>query len=197
MKSIIDPKLEFRRVILYTPTYRDYDPKMTSEITKNLATNERFIDYLRQNGLLLLILPHPFEYNLLKSFENQNVVMLDRKRFLENNIEIYDILPAVDILITDYSSIYFDYLLLNRPIIFYVPDLEKYRYERGFLLEPYEMWTPGDKAKTVEELILALDEAINNPKKWERERCWLRDVMFEYQDGNSSERIIKHFWGNK
>ena len=108
---------------------------------------------------------------------------------------IYDVLAFVDVLITDYSSIYFDYLLLNRPIVFYVPDLERYKETRGFLLEPYEKWTPGDKARTIPGLIQALQEAIDNPDKWKREREWLRDVMFKYQDGKASERIIKYFWG--
>ncbi|WP_366078591.1 CDP-glycerol glycerophosphotransferase family protein [Thermococcus sp.] len=74
--------------------------------------------------------------------------------------------------------------------------MEEYRKTRGFLLEPYERWTPGDKARNISELIWALDEALNNPDKWKKEREWLRDVMFKYQDGKSSERIIKYFWGD-
>lgn len=181
-------------VVMYFPTFRDYSPDATLQITLDIINNSRFKNFLSQNNLLFLMKPHPHDEKLFKKYESDYIKIIKNKDLLTCLLTLYDILPAVDVLVTDYSSIYFDYLLLNRPIVFYIPDLRKYRETRGFLLEPYEKWTPGDKARTIDELICALDKAINNPKKWEMERLWLRDVMFKYQDEKSSERIIEYFW---
>ena len=187
---------EYTKTIMYLPTFRDYDSKATSRISLELINNSKFRDFLSQNNVLFIVKPHPHDEKLFEKYESDHIKIIKNEELLSRFLTLYDILPAVDILVTDYSSVYFDYLLLNRPIVFYIPDLEKYRETRGFLLEPYEKWTPGDKARTLEELVVALEEAINNPRKWERERLWLRDVMFKYQDGKASERIIKYFWGD-
>lgn len=191
----INPK-GYTEILMYLPTFRDYNSGITFQMTLGLINNPEFRDYVSQNNLLFLVKPHPRDEKLFEKYESEYIKVIKNNDLLSRFLTLYDLLPAIDVLVTDYSSVYFDYLLLNRPIVFYVPDLEKYRETRGFLLEPYEKWTPGDKARTVEELIWALEEAINNPKKWERERIWLRDVMFKYQDGKSSERIIKYFWGD-
>jgi len=79
--------------------------------------------------------------------------------------------------------------MLNRPIIFYIPDFKRYYIERGFLLEPYERWTPGPKVRDLQEFMMEIEDTIFNAKKWEKERLWLRDVMFKHIDGNSSKRV--------
>ena len=73
-------------------------------------------------------------------------------KICEERMLPYDFLNVVDVLITDYSSIYFDYLLLNRPIIFHMPDLEEYQKKRGFILDPLDEWTPGDMSTTIVNL---------------------------------------------
>ena len=57
-----------------------------------------------------------------------------------------------DALITDYSSVYFDYLLLDKPIGFVVDDLDDYRQNRGFLLEPVGRWMPGTRIEALKDL---------------------------------------------
>ena len=189
---------EFERILLYLPTFRDYDMQATVGILMDLFHDGKFRSFLKDRNILFLIKPHPRNEEQFQQYEHyfDNFRIIKNYELLERYITLYDLLPSVDILITDYSSVYFDYLLLNRPIVFYAPDLEEYRRTRGFLLEPYERWTPGDKARNVSELIAAIEEALTNPGKWRKEREWLRDVMFKYQDGKSSERIIRYFWGD-
>lgn len=189
------PVEKYDRIAIYLPTFRDYSETATREIMSLLISNMKFERFLKNQNVLFIVKPHIRDEAFLEKYKSDNIMILKNSELVDRYLTIYDILPSVDILITDYSSVYFDYLLLNRPIVFYAPDLEKYRETRGFLLEPYERWTPGDKARNVDELIRALEEAIENPKKWEKERLWLRDVMFKYQDNKASERIIKYFWG--
>ena len=95
---------------------------------------------------------------------------------------------GVDLLITDYSSVYFDYLLLDRPIIFVPVDLEEYRKTRGFLLEPYDYWTPGKKALNQKDLQNMILQSFIKDDNVER-RNELKNIVHYYQDGNSSERV--------
>ena len=192
IRGRFEPSSDDVRVVFYLPTFRDY----SNHNVISLLSSKTLLKFLNSENVLLMAKLHPRDESLITtSVDRPNIFLLNTSHLLSTSlITIYDLLPAVDVLITDYSSVYFDYLLLNRPIVFYVPDLEDYRKTRGFLLEPYERWTPGDKARNISELIWALDEALNNPDKWKREREWLRDVMFKYQDGKSSERIIKYFW---
>jgi CDP-glycerol glycerophosphotransferase (TagB/SpsB family) len=80
------------------------------------------------------------------------VVLLTSEAYTEHTEDLYCLLPATDALITDYSSVYFDYLLLDRPIGFVVDDLEHYRRQRGFLLEPVERWMPGEQFRSAKDL---------------------------------------------
>lgn len=182
------------KYLLYLPTFRDYGSCACQGIIKDLLDNPNLKDYLKQNNLVLLIKPHINDEKTISNYISNNVHILSDYNFRSNNLSIYDIFKEIAILITDYSSVYFDYLLLNKPIIYYVPDINIYRIQRGFLLEPFEEWTPGDKARTCEELIIALGNNLANPQKWEMERLRLKKIVSQYDDGKSSERIITEFF---
>jgi CDP-glycerol glycerophosphotransferase (TagB/SpsB family) len=87
-------------------------------------------------------------------------------------------LGLCDVLVTDYSSIAFDYLLLGRPIVLLVPDLADYDDERGFLLPPAE-FMPGQTCRTVDELCNLLEHPSG-----------LR------VDAEQYERLRMFFWGD-
>ncbi|WP_242443778.1 CDP-glycerol glycerophosphotransferase family protein, partial [Staphylococcus pseudintermedius] len=67
--------------------------------------------------------------------------------FLDTN----QLMPAVDLMVTDYSSIFFDFLVTEKPVVFYVPDLKMYQSERGVYIEPSEL--PGPVTDTIQEVI--------------------------------------------
>lgn len=101
---------------------------------------------------------------------------------------MYELLPAFDLLITDYSSIYFDWLLLDKPIVFFIPDLSSYQETRDFLLSPLDFWMPGIKCKTVSELIEAFEDLKRDRFKDERKR--LKRIVHHYQDRQSCDRVF-------
>ena len=97
----------------------------------------------------------------------------DRRRFPEGSggvwwkalpteVDAHVLLHEVDVLITDYSSIYFDYLLTDRPIIFYAYDLTQYVGTSRTLYEPYENVTPGVLARDSQELAAALASVLQD-----------------------------------
>jgi len=107
-------------------------------------------------------------------------------------ITIYDILNEVDILITDYSSIFIDFLLLNRPIFFLCPDIEEYDNNRGLLYSPLEFWYPGPISHTNDELVQGIISYKDNPTKYDVRRELLWDVFHKYKDDKSSKRVFEN-----
>ena len=100
------------------------------------------------------------------------------------------ILPEIDILITDYSSIYVDYLLLDRPCIFVPYDLENYKRKRGFLLD-YDFWAAGAIVLTQKDLEGALTEILSGKDTYIEKRQLLRDNFHNCQAENSSEKVVQ------
>jgi CDP-ribitol ribitolphosphotransferase len=121
--------------------------------------------------------------------EAAGIYLLTDSMLNQNRVDLYEILGACDLLITDYSSVYFDFLLLNRPIIFTPTDLEAYRSTRGLLLHPYEFWTPGPKTFNQDDLQQAIFQSFDNPMTYDSERRTISGMAHTYQDDQSSARI--------
>lgn len=135
--------------VFYLPTFRD-----NKEINPLLKENLNDIDdMLRKNNIVLYIKPH---FVITSSWKA--VGKLSNIQILEAKEDVYDWLNKTDLLITDYSSVFFDYLLTKRPIVFFPYDLEHYENEdRGFAMPYYEN-TPGDKVFSAEQLIQKIIE---------------------------------------
>ncbi|MEH7574423.1 CDP-glycerol glycerophosphotransferase family protein, partial [Cytobacillus firmus] len=92
-----------------------------------------------------------------------------------------------DILVTDYSSIIFDYSLLCRPMVFFAADLEEYRQERDFYYE-YESFIPGPLVKDTNSLANIIKQGDFDLKPVSD----FREYFFDHLDGKASERIVNH-----
>jgi CDP-ribitol ribitolphosphotransferase len=103
--------------------------------------------------------------------------------------EINDLLFITDVLITDYSSVIFEYALLNRRTIFFVPDLEAYMESRDFFYE-FDKYTYGEVTRNMDELL----DAIENGKIDQKKLKAFKDYFISSCDGNSTERFVKQFF---
>ena len=174
------PKLKDRKVILYAPTFRGFGQKRKSfemefdmnEIARNIP-----------DEYIIALKLHP-------SVESSDIIIDEDVKDKVINISEYkdanDILTITDLLITDYSSIIFDYSLLGKPMIFYAYDLEEYLVDRDFYYE-YEEFIPGPLARTNKDII----ELINNDQ-------FDLDVVdrfcrkfFVEKDGKNSKRFVE------
>ena len=93
-------------------------------------------------------------------------------------------------LVTDYSSVYFDFLLLDRPILFAPFDLDEYRTRRNFYYE-YDDVTPGPKARTWTEVMNQLDLVLEGVDAHKDDRKRVRDKFNKHQDAGSSARVAE------
>jgi len=151
----------------------------------------RFDSFLDDNDLTLVIKLHPKEESVVKNCISQmkNIKMLTSDHLNKKGIDLYEILNSADLLITDYSSVYFDFLLLDKPIIFTPTDIDQYDSSRGFLLKPYDAWTPGPKVLDQNTLQSEIINSLKIDGYYSEERARIRDLAHKYKDGESSKRV--------
>ena len=168
-----------KKIVMYAPTFRRGQKEF--DYKKVLPINDLKI-FAEKNNIFFILSFHN-KYRLQQT--NGNIE--EHFGFLEES-DIYPLLPMVDVLVTDYSSLFADYLLLDRPIIFYAYDLEEYNKTEG-LVADYNEITPGPKVKSPQELFEAITNStsFDNYKK-DRER--VINLYHSYKDGNSSKRIF-------
>jgi len=169
------------KVFLYAPTYREIfttkEPFNSEDLIKLNKTCKKF------NAVLLL-----------KTHINEEVISLktlERIYVVDKKADIQELLLISDILITDYSSVYCDYLLLKRPILLYVYDYEEYIDQRGIYYDGLDEIAPGPLLYTVDELIEAIENIGEIKKKFAQKARELTDYFNKYKDGNSSERLLR------
>jgi CDP-glycerol glycerophosphotransferase len=113
-------------------------------------------------------------------------------RDVTDHPSVEDLCIAADVLLTDYSSIMFDYGVLDRPILIHAPDWELYRAMRGvyfdLLAEP-----PGVVARTAAEVADALRSGADDPAA----RATFRERFCSLEDGQAAERVVERVWGSK
>lgn len=126
IKNLKNPFQENKTVYLYAPTFRDYSYNNPFYESKFLMILE---DYLKKKNATLYIKNHPFDTSIPDLDQ-----YLDMK-FLGNSIDIYELLPFVDHLICDYSSIIYDFKIAypEKDIFLYCPDIKQYEKNRGFV----------------------------------------------------------------
>jgi CDP-glycerol glycerophosphotransferase (TagB/SpsB family) len=105
-------------------------------------------------------------------------------------VTVYEALSAIDCLITDISSVWIDFLLLDKPILFAFPDIEAYRLGRGINLEPYEAWVPGPLIRTAAELIQHMSRVASGADDSAELRNAMLSRFHAHQDSHSAGRLL-------
>jgi CDP-glycerol glycerophosphotransferase (TagB/SpsB family) len=139
----------FSKVVLYMPTYRvspNTHRDVVKDILQELSSSEKFQDYLKKENILFLVKLHPLTQFAMES-NNRHFQVLGDKQVKS----VQHLLMAADCLVTDYSSCSVDYALLNRPIVFYVPDEADY-LSYSSLNDAYSR-VVTDKAMTADDLV--------------------------------------------
>ena len=155
---------------------------------------EKIDEFLEENNIYIVTKVH-FEDNKLYKQEDfklsKRIIFLNTEIMNEHLCTIYHIMDAFDGLITDYSSIYVNYLLLNKPIIFSCPDIEKYKEDRGFIVDDPTLLMPGAIVKTQAQLLKNLSLIIENHDTYKDKRKEMMPFFHNHLDGNSSKRLLE------
>ena len=179
-----------KKVILYAPTWRDDDYVASGQYNFKLQLDLKEMQKRLGNEYVVVLRMHYYIAS------NMDISEFKGFAFDESHYnDITELYLISDILITDYSSVFFDYGNLHRPMLFFTYDLEKYRdMLRGFYLD-IENDVPGPLLYTSDEVIDAI-ERIDDITEQYKERY---DVFYErfcsVDDGHASERICKKVFG--
>ena len=177
----LDTRLRGRRLVLYAPTWRA-DP---GELRGFTAAQEKTLSGLmqRHNGVLgIRAHPNARRHQVYAELEESEVI-LDLTDLPEANL----ILRRAQVLVTDYSSIYIDFLLLDRPVLHFAYDMNSYQSTRGLLYRPEEAFG-GPCLTTFEDLIEALETVLVNPAAHQAERA-AATRLFHAHPGASAQAV--------
>nr|WP_302887613.1 CDP-glycerol glycerophosphotransferase family protein [uncultured Romboutsia sp.] len=203
LEKLLDRDLKDKKIIFNMPTFHVHE---NSGVINGEPINEgikiknfnyaKFDKLLGEHNTILISKVHHAEERLItskmKGYKLKNILFVSNNDLEEKNLNLYEVLNCADILITDYSSIYGDFLFMDKQIIFTNYDIEQYRAERGLSLEPYDFWTAGPKVKTQEQLESEVVKCLYDENYYKEKRHELRDVFYKYKDSNSTLRVWNH-----
>ena len=199
LSKLTNIDIENSNLFLYLPTMRKGLKDEGAQFNNNIFNyydydlNE-LESYLEKNNSYIFIKMHFADnsYFKEKDFSLPDRIIFLNTDILNNNLlTIYHILDAFDALITDYSSIYVDYLLLDKPIIFSCPDIDIYQKDRGFIVDNPTLLMPGDVINNQKQLIQSLTNIINGHDNHKQKRHDSMAFFHTYCDCNSSERLLE------
>lgn len=192
-----------QKMILWMPTYRHASSERLNEETLNNEFNIPIVDdadkllelndFCRENGILLVIkkhylqVPYDFGENVLT-----NIIYLENKDLAANGLQLYEFINCSDALVSDYSSVAIDYLLLDRPLGFTLDDYEAYTESRGWVFEDPLEYMPGSHIYTMEEFKDFILDIRDERDAYVEKRAEVRAKTHNVCD-NYCQRVLDYF----
>lgn len=197
IKKII-PNYNGEKFILSMSTFKQAkgwkDSDIVDKYSLNVIKTQKEInalnEFLKINKLYLIIkIHHLQDTSCINLDQLDRIIYLQDGDLQEKDIQLYELLGEADALLTDYSSVFYDYLLVERPIGFLIADIED--YSRGFCVDNAKEEMVGDKIKNINQLydfIVSVNKSIDLYKS---ERKRIKDRVHLYQDEKNCERLLE------
>ncbi|WP_051348508.1 bifunctional glycosyltransferase/CDP-glycerol:glycerophosphate glycerophosphotransferase [Peribacillus kribbensis] len=169
-----------KKVVLFAPTFRDWDPNSFQKTLRDIQTLSQSVS---EDTVVLLRLHYLLSERIGSKDLPSNIKNASTYQ------DIQELYLIADSLVTDYSSVMFDYALLERPIILYTYDLEEYLSRRGTYFDLVEK-APGPVCRSIEEVIAF----INDPQKLQAFDPALHSFAEEFgsiEDGHAAQKVIE------
>lgn len=188
----------YSKFIVWYPTFRQhknsshltnstYALPIIHDVGKAMQLNET----VKRHNILLVIKPH-FAQDVSYIVNNNlsNIRIIDDRFFADNGISSYEFVGSCDSLITDYSSIYYDYLLCNKPIALVWEDIEEYKKNPGFAVDPDFYLDSAYKIYSVDDFEHYIVQIANNIDEYKEGRSKI-NAWANYSDTpDNSKRVV-------
>lgn len=191
---------EYEHYIFFAPSFRANGSGHSGTIFSdnvfrlNDYSEKKFYEFLKKRKAAFIYKLHPIEQTAFAGrnfMPDENCFELTEQQLFEKDIRYDELLNAFDVMISDYSSIAYDYLPLDRPLIYLIPDFEEYMSERGFVFHNINLFMPGEKVFHFAQLLRALEEAFEHPEKYKKEREFVLAYRFDFRDDKAAERCYE------
>lgn len=175
------------RFILFAPTFRN-----------DIDGGNLFRD-LDLKGLDQMLVGHNAAFLIKLHYVQREQILLSNDEINQYHIHLVSdegssdinlLLPHIDILITDYSSVFYDFLLLDRPVIFTPFDIDQYTSIDREFYEDYDSATPGPKCRDWEDVVMELDNIFNGNDIYKQSRKEKLHIYYTYIDTCNCKRIV-------
>ena len=187
--------------ILWMPTFRESNDKSISSPTIHSETDLPIIytkddvirlnDFLKSVNAQLFITNHPLRKRGTQiDLDTSNIHTINTRALEESGIQLYEIFNHFSALISDYSSVTFDYLYLDRPIAYTLDDFEEYKVSRGFAMENPLDYMPGHHVYTYNDLTDFISDVIMSNDEYLEERENVRKLVGLAEGGKASEKLL-------
>ncbi|MCL1632754.1 CDP-glycerol glycerophosphotransferase family protein [Sporolactobacillus sp. CPB3-1] len=182
----IDPT---KKIFLYTPTWKGSNVNHAQGNIQQIIAEQSFLEQKLGDQYNVLIKVHPFLYPKIRDQKDL------RGKLIPDVTDTNELLSIVDLLVTDYSSIFFDYLVTDKPIIFYCWDKDLYDTERGMYIKADQL--PGPTAYNVWQLVDLVQHVKDIQEKYKEAYQKMKDRFVSYEDGHATERYVTYIFEHK
>ncbi len=171
----------WRKKLLYAPPQYIMDSEYFKAIN-SLINNEDLIETAKKYNYQIIFKPHPMVYNYIELFDTNDYIKVDE------NTTYQELFKSSDLLITDYSSVAFDFAYMEKPLIYYQYGND-YNFEEGYF--KYKTMGFGEVTQTQDELNQIVEEYLKNDCKMKDEYKSRVDNFYKYKDKNNCERVYE------
>ena len=193
----------YKKLVIWTPTYRKYK-KTRWGMGAQVENEEKLLPlipvkefeevnkYLKNMGVKIVVKLHPMQsleqYHIISM---ENFILMSDDDFKAKGLDLYKLMTQCDAMITDYSSIYWDFLVLDRPIGFTEDDVEDYGKGRGFIMDDPEKYKPGAKLVTMDDFYKFVNDLAYDIDEYKQNRKEMNQYGNPVTDGYSSKRALE------
>lgn len=191
----------YYKLIFWMPTFRRQKGKERNDTGTSKTSDIPLLDdsndwkdlnaLLDQKNMLMIVKPHPAQrLEFIKEVNLSHIQFIKNEQLEEYQIDLYKLLGESDALISDYSSIFIDYLLLDKPIGFTVDDMAAYQENLGFSVSDPLVYMPGEKLATKEELKSFISSLSEEQDDYYKERKKIINKFHYYKEPGFTQRVI-------
>lgn len=189
-----------KKLIIWMPTFRknktsgfSYGPikELGVPLLVTIKQFEEINNELAKYGIILIIKLHPAEDTSgMKLLSNSNIMFISDEDLEEVGLTAYKLLADSDALLTDYSSVYYDYLLVDKPIGLVTDNLEEFTEKIGFYYGDYKSFMKGMYIETINDLMSFVSDVGNGVDRDRDGRKWAIERYCQYKDFKSTDRVV-------
>ena len=186
---------KYKKYIIWYPTVKqmssgvDYGIKPISFLDTDESVRA-LNDYAKERDVLIIVKPHFAQIANIKILDYSNIKFIDDKFYKDNNLTPYEFMGSCDALLSDYSSVFYDFMICNKPIGLVWNDIEDFKKNVGFY-DFYEETTAGcEKIYTFEELCKFVEAVSEGRDELAETRERICKTVNADRDGKNAARVV-------